>query len=267
MPIQAAANKLRRELESGAADAVRARLEREAAGGAVEETDVDATDAETTVAAASAAAPTAAASVPTAAAAVDGAASGAGEKVLGKFSGKKTKAASKSGGAAMTTYEILFKSGIPATDVPAFVEPLHWLRFFPPLGEADLRSFGLLTDWRRSFITTDANPFYDAFIRWQFNTLRARDKLGAAFLSVSTHRYDALLFYTHCTRPPPCTHTRTYMQDSASGRLFIRLSTAKRALTMTVPQARVYSRRSTRLSNSACVMCPQRTLTRLHSHR
>ena len=32
-------------------------------------------------------------------------------------------------------------------------------------------------DWRRSFITTDDNPYYDSFVRWQFNTLRARDKL------------------------------------------------------------------------------------------
>ncbi|CAM9865390.1 unnamed protein product, partial [Phaeothamnion confervicola] len=32
-------------------------------------------------------------------------------------------------------------------------------------------------DWRRSFITTQANPFYDSFIRWQFNTLRTRGKV------------------------------------------------------------------------------------------
>ena len=82
------------------------------------------------------------------------------------------------GGAPMTQFEILLKSGLPAADIPAFTEPEHWLRFFPPLGEADLRKFGLGTDWRRSFITTSANPFYDSFIRWQFNTLRARDKLG-----------------------------------------------------------------------------------------
>lgn len=29
-------------------------------------------------------------------------------------------------------------------------------------------------DWRRSFITTDVNPFYDSFVRWQF--LRLRDR-------------------------------------------------------------------------------------------
>lgn len=41
----------------------------------------------------------------------------------------------------------------------------------------DLKDFGLFVDWRRSFITTEVNPFYDSFIRWQFNTLKAADKV------------------------------------------------------------------------------------------
>jgi len=32
--------------------------------------------------------------------------------------------------------------------------------------------FGTGVDWRRSFITTSINPYYDSFIRWQFNTLK-----------------------------------------------------------------------------------------------
>ena len=31
---------------------------------------------------------------------------------------------------------------------------------------------GCGVDWRRSFVTTDVNPYYDSFIRWQFNILR-----------------------------------------------------------------------------------------------
>ena len=38
-----------------------------------------------------------------------------------------------------------------------------------------MRSMGCGVDWRRSFITTDMNPYYDSFVRWQFETLR---KLG-----------------------------------------------------------------------------------------
>ena len=32
-------------------------------------------------------------------------------------------------------------------------------------------------DWRRSFITTDVNPFYDSFVRWQFHCLRKANKI------------------------------------------------------------------------------------------
>jgi leucyl-tRNA synthetase len=40
-----------------------------------------------------------------------------------------------------------------------------------------LQEFGLHTDWRRSFITTEANPYYDSYIRWQFNILKQKEKL------------------------------------------------------------------------------------------
>jgi leucyl-tRNA synthetase len=40
---------------------------------------------------------------------------------------------------------------------------------------------GLHVDWRRSFITTDVNPYYDSFIRWQFNTLRNHAKPKVKF--------------------------------------------------------------------------------------
>uniref|UniRef100_A0A8C9HP29 leucine--tRNA ligase n=1 Tax=Piliocolobus tephrosceles TaxID=591936 RepID=A0A8C9HP29_9PRIM len=36
---------------------------------------------------------------------------------------------------------------------------------------------GKKVDWRRSFITTDVNPYYDSFVRWQFLTLRERNKI------------------------------------------------------------------------------------------
>ena len=36
---------------------------------------------------------------------------------------------------------------------------------------------GLHVDWRRSFITTDKNPFYDSFVRWQFLKLKERNKI------------------------------------------------------------------------------------------
>jgi leucyl-tRNA synthetase len=34
-----------------------------------------------------------------------------------------------------------------------------------------LKSFGLSADFTRSFTTTDLNPYYDSFVKWQFNKL------------------------------------------------------------------------------------------------
>ncbi len=76
-----------------------------------------------------------------------------------------------------TQFEILSQIGISEAEIPKFQDPKYWLEFFPPQGMKDLKEFGMFVDWRRSFITTEVNPFYDSFIRWQFNTLKAADKV------------------------------------------------------------------------------------------
>lgn len=73
-----------------------------------------------------------------------------------------------------TQYAILKNSGIPEEEIPNFRDPLHWLRYFPPLAMRDIKAMGCGVDWRRSFITTDVNPYYDSFVRWQFNTLKKK---------------------------------------------------------------------------------------------
>lgn len=80
-------------------------------------------------------------------------------------------------GQSKTQSEILQMCGIPDDEVAAFAESEHWLRYFPPKATEDLQAFGLCADWRRSMITTSMNPYYDSFIRWQFNTLRANNKI------------------------------------------------------------------------------------------
>jgi leucyl-tRNA synthetase len=80
-------------------------------------------------------------------------------------------------GQALTQFEILKQIGISDEEIPKFVDPKYWLEFFPPQGQQDLKEFGVFVDWRRSFITTEVNPFYDSFIRWQFNTLKAAEKV------------------------------------------------------------------------------------------
>jgi len=87
-----------------------------------------------------------------------------------KFIAKKSKAVAKQGKGA-TQWEILKMSGIPEDEIPKFADPLHWLAYFPPLAMRDIKAMGCGVDWRRSFITTDVNPFYDSFVKWQFNTL------------------------------------------------------------------------------------------------
>jgi len=102
----------------------------------------------------------------------------------------KTKAAAATGGKrvakkilaktgdAAFQWEILFKSGIKPEDMPPFADALYWLNYFPGIGKTDLIRFGAPIDFRRSFITTDVNPYYDSFVRWHFSKLKKSEKVG-----------------------------------------------------------------------------------------
>lgn len=72
-----------------------------------------------------------------------------------------------------TQYEILAMCEVSKEEIPKFVDPKYWCSYFPPRGQEDLEAFGIATDFERSMITTDINPYYDRFIRWQFNKLKA----------------------------------------------------------------------------------------------
>jgi len=103
------------------------------------------------------------------------------DKSKGKPAPGKPKVAKKilaKTGDAAFQWEILHSMGIPIDDMPAFCDPLHWLQHFPPLGERDLKRFGAPVDFRRSFITTSVNPYYDSFVRWQFGKLKKGEKIG-----------------------------------------------------------------------------------------
>mmetsp|Transcript_6865 Transcript_6865/g.10038 ORF Transcript_6865/g.10038 Transcript_6865/m.10038 type:complete len:1039 (+) Transcript_6865:235-3351(+) len=75
-----------------------------------------------------------------------------------------------------TQYENLIAMDIPADEIKNFTDPYFWLEYFPPLARTDLRGFGAAVDFRRSFITTDANPYFDQFVRWQFTHLLEQKK-------------------------------------------------------------------------------------------
>lgn len=93
-----------------------------------------------------------------------------------KFTAKKSKAAVKQS-RAKYQYEIMLALGIPREDVHKFADANYWVDFFPPLCQRDCQNFGARIDWRRSMVTTDINPYYDAFVRWQMNRLYQSGKI------------------------------------------------------------------------------------------
>lgn len=100
----------------------------------------------------------------------------AAQNVDNKSKGGKTKLVQKTGTGIVRQWNILAKM-VPPEEIPQFVDPYYWLNYFPPIGVDHLKNFGVGVDWRRTFITTAVNPYYDAFIRWQFETLRAKNKI------------------------------------------------------------------------------------------
>lgn len=90
-----------------------------------------------------------------------------------KGKAKKSKAAAKSAGLTYQ-WQIMQALGLRDEEIQKFADPQHWLAYFPPHTVADLSAMGLKADWRRTFITTDSNPYYDSFVRWQFLTLKDR---------------------------------------------------------------------------------------------
>lgn len=93
-----------------------------------------------------------------------------------KSKGTKSKAIAKTA-TAKYQWQIMQTLGLKDEDIKQFADATYWLDYFPPLAVKDLKSIGLHVDWRRAFITTDANPFFDSFVRWQFQHLKARNKI------------------------------------------------------------------------------------------
>ncbi|KAJ1917024.1 cytosolic leucyl tRNA synthetase [Mycoemilia scoparia] len=89
---------------------------------------------------------------------------------------QKSKIAAKTGGAKYQ-FQIMQSLGVPTEEIHRFADASYWLTYFPPKAIRDLKHLGCKVDWRRSFITTDANPYYDSFARWQFTRLHEMGKI------------------------------------------------------------------------------------------
>ena len=101
---------------------------------------------------------------------------GENQGVAEKSKGKKSKAAAKASSTKFQ-WEIMRSYGLSDAEISKFQDPYHWLIYFPPLAMEDLKAFGLGCDWRRTFITTEVNPFYDSFVRWQMRKLKKMGKI------------------------------------------------------------------------------------------
>ena len=72
----------------------------------------------------------------------------------------------------MTQVEILKEVGVADEDLQKFENPDFWLQYFPPYAQSDLEKLGANIDFRRSFITTDKQKYYDKFIEWHMLKLK-----------------------------------------------------------------------------------------------
>ena len=93
-----------------------------------------------------------------------------------KFTSKKGKAAAKTV-KMKYQFQIMRALGIPNDEIHKFADADYWLKYFPPICKRDLIGMGARIDWRRQMVTTDANPYYDTFVRWQMNRLKELEKI------------------------------------------------------------------------------------------
>lgn len=70
--------------------------------------------------------------------------------------------------------EQLKKEGFSQEEIKQFSEPEHWIKIFSKRWFSNLSAMGMSIDWRRNFITTSLNPYYDKFVRWQFGKLKEK---------------------------------------------------------------------------------------------
>ena len=101
-------------------------------------------------------------------------------KKEGEKKGKKNekKDEKKPASAPMTQTEILLELGVADEDLHKFSDPEFWLEYFPPYGKSDLEKFGINVDFRRSFITTEKQKYYDKFVQWQMLKLKQHDMVA-----------------------------------------------------------------------------------------
>ena len=71
--------------------------------------------------------------------------------------------------------KIMKEMSFSDSEIKKFADPKYWVKYFPPENKKDFQKLGLSIDWRREFYTTELNPYYDKFVKWQFNILKEKN--------------------------------------------------------------------------------------------
>ncbi|MBI5391777.1 leucine--tRNA ligase [Candidatus Woesearchaeota archaeon] len=71
-------------------------------------------------------------------------------------------------------WKIMRELGLIDKEIEKFADPKYWTDYFPKEFKKDLQAAGFSIDFRREFITTELNPYYDKFIQWQFRKLKEK---------------------------------------------------------------------------------------------
>ena len=87
----------------------------------------------------------------------------------------------------MSQYEILSAIRVEDEEIHKFTDPRKWTEYFPHRGVSDLKALGVMVDWRRSFITTDINPYNDSLLDGNLTdfTVRILSSLGKDLQSIA----------------------------------------------------------------------------------
>lgn len=125
-----------------------------------------------------------------------------------------------------------------------------------------MRAMGCGVDWRRAFITTDMNPYYDSFVRWQFWTLYKQAR--GVRRSCARGARSCVAKPSNARPNNTCLNPRARSPRTSATRSSP-LSMASHARTTTAPAAKVLGRRITHSSRCAPWSCRVRMLnTRWH---
>lgn len=109
-------------------------------------------------------------------------------------------------------YSIMKMMGHDDIEIRKFLDPRYWSTFYPEAAKQTLQKFGISYDSSRSFVTTEFDPFYDRFVKWQFGQLFKKSAVRFGT------RYD---LYSIKDAQPCLGHDRSSGEDAKPQKLYL----------------------------------------------